>query len=171
MAGGSWADFLRAVGAASVHKGPPDWYMSLQKGLVDGHFNHWPAVDGFKEEELFTAHTEAGDAGFGLSMYGWWMNMKTWNKLPKQAQKAFIDLRDWGQQEDLKINTRLIERGRSEARKMGHPIITLAPEEQEKWVKLARPIHEKWIKDQEAKGLPGRAIYDEAKRLIKQYSK
>jgi TRAP-type C4-dicarboxylate transport system substrate-binding protein len=171
MAGGTWTDFLSSVNAVSVAKGPPDWYMSLQKGLVDGHYVHWPAADGFKLEELFTSHTEAGDAGFGLSMYGWWMNMKTWNKLPKQAQKAFIDLQDWVEQEDLKLNTRLIEQGRASAKKMGHPIITLTPQEREKWSKAMIPIHEKWIKAQEAKGLPGQAVYDEAKRLIKKYSK
>ena len=171
MAGGTWSDFLKSVNAVVVHKGPPDWYMSLQKGLVDGHFTHWPAVDGFKTEELFSSHTEAGEAGFGLTMYGWWINMKSWNKLPKKAQKAFIDLQDWVQEEDMKLNTKLIEQGRNAAKKMGHPINQLTPEDRAAWEKLMIPIHEKWIKAQEDKGLPGRAVYDEAKRLIKQYSK
>ena len=169
MAGGSWADFLKTVGAVSVAKGPPDWYMSLQKGLVDGHFVHWPAFGGFKLEELAASHTDAGDAGFGLSMYGWWMNEKTWNKLPKQAQQAFIDLQPWIEQEDLQLNARLIDQERANAEKMGHPIIRLTPEEREVWAKAMKPIHEKWIAEQEAKGLPGRAVYNEAKRLIEKY--
>jgi len=171
MSGGTWADFLKSLDAVSVVKGPPDWYMSLQKGLVEGHFTHWPAVDAFKTEELFAAHTEAGDAGFGLAMYGWWMNMDTWNKLPPEAQKAFIDLQPWVEQEDLKLNTQLIERGRAAARKMGHSIIKLTPEEGELWVKATVPIREKWVADHEAKGLPGKAIYEEAQRLIGLYSK
>ena len=171
MAGGAWTNFLSSVKAVNVAKGPPDWYMSLQKGLVEGQFVHWPAVDGFKLEELFSSHTEAGDAGFGLSMYGWWINLKTWNKLPPQAQQAFIDLQPWIEQEDLQLNARLIDQGRAAAKKMGHPIIKLTPKERELWAKAVAPIHEKWIAEQEAKGLPGRAVYDEAKRLIAKYSK
>ncbi|MFC1532923.1 TRAP transporter substrate-binding protein DctP [Thermodesulfobacteriota bacterium] len=170
MAGGTWSDFLKSVNAVSVAKGPPDWYLSLQKGLVEGHFTHWPAVDGFKLEELFTSHTEAGDAGFGLAMYGWWMNMKTWNKLPKQAQQAFMDLQPWIEQEDLQLNARLIDQARASAKKMGHSILSLTPTEREIWTKAMVPIHEKWIAEQEAKGLPGKAVYNEAKRLIAQYS-
>jgi len=170
MAGGTWSDFLKSVNAVNVSKGPPDWYMSLQKGLVEGQFVHWAAVDGFKLEELFTSHTEAGDAGFGLNMYGFWMNMKTWNKLPKKAQQAFMDLQPWVEQEDLHLNNRLIEQGRANARKMGHTIIKLTPEERELWTKAVLPLHEKWIAETEAKGLPGRAVYDEAKRLIAKYN-
>ena len=171
MGGSSWADFMKSLNAVVVAKGPPDWYMSLQKGLVDGHFTHWPAFDGFKLEELASSHTEAGDAGFGLNMYGWWINEKSWNKLPKEAQKAFIDLQPWVEQEDLKLNTKLIDHARAQAEKMGHPIVKLTPEERERFAQVVLPIHKKWIADQEAKGLPGKAVYEEAKKLIAQYTK
>jgi TRAP-type C4-dicarboxylate transport system substrate-binding protein len=171
MASGAWTDFLSSVGAVTVAKGPPDWYMSLQKGLVEGHFTHWPAVGGFKLEELFATHTEPGDAGFGLNMYGWWMNEKAWNKLPPQAQQAFMDLQPWVEQEDLQLNARLIDQERANAKKMGHPIIRLTPQEREQWVKAVLPLHKKWIAETEAKGLPARAVYDEAKRLIEMYQK
>ena len=170
MAGGSWTDFLSAVGAVCVAKGPPDWYMSLQKGLVDGIFTHWPAFGGFGLEELCATHLEAGDAGFGLQMYGWFMNINSWNKIPKKAQQAFLDLEPWVEQEDLQLNARLIDDARENAKKMGHPIYRLSPEQLALWTKLVLPIHKKWIAEAEAKGLPGQAVYDEAKRLIAQYN-
>ena len=96
--------------------------------------------------------------------------MKTWDKLPKQAQQAFMDLQPWVEQEDLQLNAQLIEQERANARKMGHPIIRLTPEQIELWTKAVTPIHEKWIAETEAKGLPARAVYDEAKRLIDKYN-
>ena len=170
IAGASWTELVGTLGAVSIAKGPPDWYMSLQKGLADGHLVHWPAVDGFKTEELFTSHTEAGEGGFGLSMYGWWINEKSWKKLPPQTQNAFMELQDWVQQEDMKLNQALIEKGREAARKMNHPIYQLSSEEKVKWVKLVQPLHEKWVTGLEDRGLPGKAIYTEARRLIDKYN-
>ena len=160
---------LQGVNAVAVAKGPPDWYMSLQKGLADGNILHWPGVDGFKLEEVFASHTEAGEAGFALSMYGWWINEKTWQKLPPEAQQAFIDLQDWVQQEDLKLNIKLIEQGRAAAKAAGHPIYSLNTAEKEAWQKEVQPIHTKWISDTEARGLPAKAVYEEAGNLINQY--
>ena len=171
IAGAYWTELISALNAVSIAKGPPDWYMSLQKGLADGQLVHWPAVDGFKLEELFATHTEAGDGGFGLSMYGWWINEKSWNKLPPQAQNAFMELQDWVQDADLKLNTELIEKGREVARKMNHPIYQLSPEETAKWAKIVQPLHDKWVADLEAQGLPGKAVYAEAHRLIERYNK
>lgn len=163
--------FLSNIKAAGVAMGPPDWYMSLQKGLADGNFLHWAAVDGFKLEELYSSHTEAGEGGFSTSMYGWWINEKSWNKLPTQAQQAFIDLQDWVQQEDLKLNIKLIEQGRAVAKKMGHPVIQLTDEEMQSWRKAAQPIHDKWLSDTESKGLPAKAVYQAVTQMIETYNK
>ena len=171
LAAAGWSDFVNSLGAVAVFKGPPDWYMSLQKGLVEGQFQHFPAVLGFKLEELFTSHTEAGDAGFGIIIHGFWMNEKKWNSLPPVAQKAFTDARPMIEKELLDLDYRLVDMGREAARKMGHEIIILTPEEREQWAKATETVSQKWIEKQEAKGHPGKAIYTEAKRLIKLYNK
>ena len=48
---------------------------------------------------------------------------------------------------------------------------TPTPQELKLWKEAVQPVHEKWIADTEAKGLPAKAVYDEAKRLIKEYDK
>ena len=161
---------LQNVNAVAVAKGPPDWYMSLEKGLADGNMLHWAAVDGFKLEELYASHTDAGEGGFGTSFYGWWINGKTWKKLPQKARQAFIDLQDWVQQEDLKLNTKLIARGHTAAQKMGHPIYQLTDEEMKSWRDAAQPVHDKWISDVASKNLPAREVYDTAMQLIDEYN-
>lgn len=171
MTAAGWSGFVSSLGAVPVFKGPPDWYMSLQKGLVEGQFQHFPAVDGFKLEELFTGHTEAGDAGFGIIIHGFWMNRDKWNSLPAVAQQAFMEARPFIEQEILKLDTKLVEKGRAKAKEMGHTIIRLTPEERKVWAKATESLTRKWIAEQEAKGLPGKKIYEEAQRLIEKYNK
>ena len=165
------AAFVNSTGAVSIFKPPSDYYMSLQKGLVQGAFQHWPFMAAFKLEELLASHTNAGAGGFNLQMMGFWMNQAVWDKLPPKAQKAFDDSQEWLQQTDIKTNTFLIKKANDAAKAMGHEVVELTAAEKEVWFKFAEPIRQKWVADMEKKGKPGKAIYAEALRMIKEYSK
>ncbi len=52
----------------------------------------------------------------------------------------------------------------------GHEVIELDASEQERWMEEIMHIPEKWIKDTEAAGLPGQAIYDMYKDLDAEFS-
>ena len=99
----------------------------------------------------------AGDLGILIGLQG--DSVKVTVPMPKPADMQPA------------LNVGLIEKGRAEAEKMGHTIVKLTPEERELWVQASAPIRDKWIAEHEAKGLPGKAIYEEAKRLISKYSK
>ena len=170
MADANSTDFLNTLGAVSVSKGPADWYMSLQKGLVEGILNHWAVVDAFKLEELVTEHIQPGYAGVNSLMLGWWINGDSWSKLPPEAQKAMIDVQPEIEKLSLDTSLKLQSIGQEKAREAGHEIIELTPEEVQQWIKASEPVREKWIADMEAKGKPGRAVYEEAKRLIAQFN-
>ena len=48
------------------------------------------------------------------------------------------------------------------AKKMGHSFTYLSPAEVKAWYDLVKkPIHDKWIAEAEAKGLPAKAVYNE----------
>ena len=162
--------FINSTGAVSIFKPPSDYYMSLQKGLVQGSFQHWPFLSAFKLEELFVSHTNAGMGGFSLQMSGFWMNRKVWDQLSPKAQKAFDDSQEWLQNEDILINTKLIESAMADAKAMGHQIVDLTPQEKQAWFEMSDPIRQKWAEDMEAKGKPGKAVLQEALNLIKQYN-
>ena len=168
--GKDWSKLLPMYDSAPVAMGPPDWYMSLQKGLVDGVFLHWPGVDSFKLEELTEYHVDAGDAGFGLALYGWWINERSWNKLSERAKKAIIITRDWAQQEDLLYNYQAIETGRKRAEAAGHTVHYLTPEERKEWEYALKFLHEEWIEEATAKGYPAREIYNYAQELIAHFN-
>ncbi len=166
----SASDFINSTGAVLIFKPPSDYYMSLQKGLVQGSFQHWPFLSAFKLEELFVSHTNCGRGGFNLQMMGFWMNQGVWDKLPPEAQKAFDDSQEWLMQEDIRINEMLIDKAMADAKGMGHEIVELTPEEKEIWFKFSEPIRQKWVDKMEAEGKPGKAVYQEALKLIKEYN-
>ena len=171
LAGGAWTDFAESLGFVNIPKGPPDWYMSLQKGLVDGQYIHWPAAYAFKLMELYSSHTIAGGGGFGMQMQCMFMNMDVWNKLPDDIHKIFMDLQPWAQDEIMKMDTAEAENGIAQAKEMGQKMIYLTPDEIQLWTEATAPAREKWIANMEAKGLPGKAVYEEARRLIAIYNK
>jgi hypothetical protein len=39
------------------------------------------------------------------------------------------------------------------------------------WYTAMKPMQEKWVEEMEAKGLPGRKVFEEAKRLAIKYKK
>jgi len=170
MADASSTDFLNSLGAVSVVKGPPDWYMSLQKGLVEGHMNHWAVVRAFKLEELFKVHSQPGLAGVNSLILSWWFNQDSYDKLPPETQKAIMDLQPEYEQASLALSLNLQKLGQEGAQKAGHPIIELTPQEVDQWIKAAEPVQEKWVEDMEAQGKPGKAVYEEAKRLIAKFN-
>jgi len=165
------AAFVNSTGAVSIFKPPSDYYMSLQKGLVQGSFQHYPFIAAFKLEELFVSHTNCGRGGFNLQMSGFWMNRAVWDKLSPKAQKAFDDSQEWLQNEDIRINTMLIGKAIADAKAMGHEVLELTAEEKQIWFEQSEPIRQKWAESMEAKGKPGKAVYQEALKLIRMYNK
>jgi TRAP-type C4-dicarboxylate transport system substrate-binding protein len=168
--GGSMAKEMVAMGAAPMDVKVGDLYMSLERGLAEGISTHIPILHAFGILKLVPNITlfEGGTA-MGPDML--LVNLNTWNKLPADIQKIFEDLSPWLGQELIKADNGYEAMVLGKAREMGHTIITPTPEQMKLWVEAVQPIHQKWIADTEAKGLPAQTVYDEAKRLINAYSK
>ena len=144
--------------------------MSLDRGLADGITSHYPVLHGFGILKLLPYHTMFG-AGAVMSLDMMIMNLKTWNKLPPDIQKIFEDLSPWFAQEAIKMDLGYEGMVIGQAKEMGHKFIYPTPNEMQQWIDAVQPVHEKWIKETEEKGLPARAVYEEAKRLVKEYGK
>ena len=160
---------LPSVGASNVRLGPPDWYSSLERGLVQGHICHYPAIRLFKTWELFKTHTEFGPGGAEQLAMMILFSLKTWNSLPPDIQKIIMDASEWWDKDFTATRAAEIERARKLCIDAGQTITELTPAELKVWIDWAKPMHEHWIEETEAKGLPGRAVFEEAKRLINAY--
>ena len=88
-AGEHIAAVVEGAGGAPVEVQLPDWYMSLESGLIDGVWDHFAVIDAFGVTPLFKHHTyftsEPGDVtagGSAIAQMGVTFNWDSWNSLP-----------------------------------------------------------------------------------------
>ena len=163
---------IEALGATSVEFETGDLSTSLERGLVDGAWLTHSAVNAFGVRDVTQYRTLVG-----LFPRAWViiMNLQTWESLPADIKQAFEE--NSGAEASAQYcfeNDKMIEatgRGLSIFdEQVGNPgFYTLPDEEKERWKEAVLPIWERWIEDVEGKGLPGRAMLEEALGLIEQY--
>jgi TRAP-type C4-dicarboxylate transport system substrate-binding protein len=159
-----------SVGAAIVYKGPPDWYTSLDRGLVEGQIGHFPGIYTAKTMELFKYHTMfigGGDINMALAF----INVKKWNSLPNDIKQIIESIAPYEEAQTMAIDEGLITEATKWAYDNRHIFYYSTPAEMQQWFNLGKSVHDKWIADNTARGMPAQAIYDETLRLIKQASK
>jgi TRAP-type C4-dicarboxylate transport system substrate-binding protein len=99
------------------------------------------------------------------------MNLGVWNKLPPDIQKILENYigsagsEYFGKEMDRSNET---EKAKVQAMK-DKTIIDLSPEETKRWKEACKPIWDKWVATVEAKGLPGKAVLEEAQKLSEKY--
>jgi TRAP-type C4-dicarboxylate transport system substrate-binding protein len=168
ITGGLLTDFLIHFGAAPVNLGAGDWYMSLERGLVQGHFVHFPATNALKTIDLFKYHLMIGSH---LTPDCFIFNLNTWNSLPPDLQKIIEEAIQWRTVEFTNLDYGEEKKVIDYAKSKNQTFIDLTPEEIKAWQDAAKPIHDKTISDMEARGLPARKAFETMKRLIKEYEK
>lgn len=160
---------LEILGAVPVTMGLGDVYQAAQKGVTDGVAFAWGVYKSRKIYEVTKYHTNIHMSGLPFWMA---MNKNRWNSLSPDLQKIVTDVTNEMMPETLcRAVSKEGEVGRSITKERGHEIIEVSPEERARWIDAARPAWEKWVKNMEAKGLPGREVMNEAVRLVEKYSK
>ena len=170
QATGMMGDVLRSIGASPIRQPPSDWYTSLDRGLIDAINLGIYGVTLFKLEEVVNTHVFPYKDNFGRPATAVLMNRKKFESLPPGVQKAIDDNVMWATQRINAIDASHDPESLELVKKMGHTIVTLTPEEMKLWYAAAQPEMEEWIEKMEAKGLPGREVYEESQRLTKKYS-
>ena len=165
----SLADSFKEVGAAVLQLGPPDWYSALERGVAQAHLVHYAAAYEFKIQELFKYHTHFGEGAGGATPIGFIVNLKKWNSLSPDIQKVIKDVYDWVNEEGLKYDVNILQTAINAAKKDGHIITELTPEEVQVWLDWAKPSNDKLLEEIAAKGWPARRIYDGMQQLIQEY--
>jgi len=156
---------LEALGAVPVTMPTPQLYQTIEKGVADGSALAWGAFKAFKIYEVTKYHTDIHLAGMPYCTI---MNKNTWNRLPKDVQKVITGVTNEMMPDKLCAAVSAEkELGKAAVRERKREIYVIPPEERARWIATAQPEADKWVKDMEAKGLPGRAILDETLRLMK----
>ncbi|MFH1489135.1 MAG: TRAP transporter substrate-binding protein [Pseudomonadota bacterium] len=169
--GGRPSEALKSAGAVPVMLPIPELYLALEKGVLDGSPIPWEGMLGYMP--LKSIKYVNLDWGLWSIPFFVIMNKNTWNRIPKEDQDAIMKV--WGAYGSEYFSKAVWDDSAAPSyeliKKHGIEVIKAPPEEVEKWAKQAEPITKKYIADLEAKGLPGQAFYDEARRLIREYKK
>ncbi len=160
-------------GATGAEISMMDTYSALDKKTVDGCLLQYAGVMAFGIQNVTKYRTEVNLSTQNFLIA---MGMNRWNSLPPDIQKAFID--NSGVQASVKYNTAFMgaEEGAKQAviaydKKAGNPdIIVLSKEEKARWLSAVKPVWDRWTADMQSKGLPGKALLDEAVSLANKYS-
>jgi TRAP-type C4-dicarboxylate transport system substrate-binding protein len=163
---------MDAAGASPVQLDITEMYTGLERGILDGVMNHFPVCFIFKVLELTPYHTVFGDGGINMTPMFAIMNPKKFNSLPPDLQKLLEDSGKVWTQEMAKLDFPLQKTAVDFCKGKNHTFVNLTPKEIKVWYDLVKkPIHDKWIEDAEAKGLPGKKVYKETLKLVKKYQK
>jgi len=164
------AKIVEALGAVPVTMPKEEQYEALRKGTADGTTNAPNELKGWKTAEVCKYTTIVPDVGY-VTAFWVGMNLGRWNTLPKDIQKIFTEVsEEWVSRTGERWNEMELE-GYKYGKEQGHVFIYPPPEECARWVAACKPLAEKYLKDMEAKGLPGREALDYRQELIEKYGK
>lgn len=156
---------LEGLGAKPVGMPAPQSYQSLQRGVIDGVTLPWEGVNAFRINELAKYHTEVG--GLYTLSFIVTMNKSVYDKLPAEL-KQVLDKNsgmDWSKKAGKAFDA-LDEKGRAQAVKEGHHIVTIeGGKNNPQWKPTLDNATESYLSELEAKGLPARAVYKRALEL------
>jgi TRAP-type C4-dicarboxylate transport system substrate-binding protein len=163
---GNDAPVVSLTGAVPVGMPMSESYIALQKGIVDGILCNFGAMDGWKLAEVTKYHLDVPVVGCAFWIA---MNLDVWNSLSPEIQKAIDNVSE----KHVSLTGQAWEdsdtAGRNFAKKLGNQIISLPPNEAERFQKVFDPILEGYVNDMKAKGLPGREALDYMTLTIKKY--
>jgi len=167
---GAW--IIEALGAAPVSMPVPDLPQALAKKVVDGALIPWEIIPPLKLQDQTEYQIEGPNrTRFGTTTFQVSMNLKTWNSLPPDVQKAFMDVsgaawwREVGQ-----IWTKSEEVGIGIAVKSGNKHIVLTEAELDQFKERLEPVVQRWIDEVKSVGIDGATLVKTARAAIKKHS-
>lgn len=166
---------LGMMGATPVGMPVPAVPEALSKGVIDAAVIPFEVAPGLKVHELtkFSTETEKTSPALYTTVFVVPMNKAKYESLPADL-KAVIDKNSGREfsaflgttQEGNDVPSRKIF-----AETAGYTMTTLPQAELERWKKATSTLDDDWIADMNKRGYQGQAMYDDAVKMIKGYTK
>ncbi len=167
---GAWT--LESLGASPIQTSVGEIPVALSKKVIDGALIPFEIIPALKIQEQ-TQYQIEGPNGkrLGTSSFSVLMNEDRWNGLPADIQKIFLDNSgaEW-HAEVGKIWDEAEAGGLAVAVKAGNKHVQLSDEEWAAFDKATASVIDRWLEEMSGKGIDGKALYDEATRLIEKNS-
>jgi TRAP-type C4-dicarboxylate transport system substrate-binding protein len=162
------AKWYQLMGATPVKLSWPDFYTSMEKGVVDATLGSFGAHIASGMIELTNYYTLV-PTPMRMGFFHQLMNPDSFNGLPPDIQKILLDLEPWVVGRRLELEKEMDKIGVPMAEELGATFVELSPEVTQEWIDAASPVHEEWISAIEGQGKPARALYDELMKLLEEY--
>jgi TRAP-type C4-dicarboxylate transport system substrate-binding protein len=158
-------DALKIFGAVPVNMPITETYTALERGVVEGTVLPWEGNFVFKLAELLKFGTETDFYTMTMLVV---MNKRKYDSLPADIKKIIDETTGMAMSTEAgKVYDQTNDPMRQLCTKKGMQSLQLPLEEKKKLEKLTMPLREKWVKDMEAKGLPGKAVLDAVIKYVK----
>lgn len=158
---------LISLGATPVAIPTPDVFIGLQRGVVDGVAWAVGSIIPWRFHEVAKYVTITGMSCTAIS-YG--VNKKTFAQMPKEFQKELYYQFRLAGNHMSEGYTKLEDRGLADLKKAGIEIIFLDPEEKKRWVGVGDTVWDRFISENEKKGLPAKQFAEDFRACAAKYN-
>lgn len=135
--------YLGLLGASPTFLGGGEMYMALQRGVVDGTYS---GTTSFYDRNIYEVTKYVNIGPHNFSPYPILINLKKWNQLPSDIQKAMLETapqaQEWGRKECETKDFECLEL----LKKKGMEVYVLPPDEKKRWREASRGIIEIFYK-------------------------
>lgn len=160
---GILADVAAAIGASPVSMPQSDAPEALQKGVVQGVFSSFDVLKDYSFAESCRYGMETDMPVYPFMVF---MNLKTWDSLSADVQKAVMDL---APEHSVWVGKYVDGHGRAALKwaeeTHGFSLTRLSADEKKALRQAARPVVDEWMQKAKAKGVAAEALLDEVSRL------
>ena len=166
---------LANMGATPVGMPVPQVPEALSKGVIDGAVIPYEVAPGLKVHELtkFASETDRNSPALYTTFFVVPMNKAKYELLPADL-KAVIDKNSGRELSAFLGDTQAgndIPGRKIFAETPGYTITKIAAAEVDRWKKATDHLDEEWIADMNKRGVNGKAMLEDARALIQQYTK
>jgi TRAP-type C4-dicarboxylate transport system substrate-binding protein len=165
-AGGAGVPIARALGMSVVAMPATKAHEALQRGTVEGVLFPWEAMNSFRLNELVKYHLEV-PGGMYAATFVIVMNPKSFDNL-SDANKAAL-MKASGEAGSAYFGKKWDEadaNAKADAKKLGHDISTLAPDQLKIWKEKLQFVEEEWLKEAKKRGYDGKKLLEDLRASI-----
>jgi len=166
-AGGAGVPISKALGMSAVAMPATKAHEALQRGTVEGVLFPWEAMNSFRLMDLVKHHLEV-PGGMYAATFVIVMNPKSFDKLTAANKAALMKVS--GEVGSAYFGKKWDEadaRSKADAKKAGHDISTLAPDQLQIWKKKLQFNEEQWLKEAKKRGYDGKKLLEDLRATIK----
>jgi TRAP-type C4-dicarboxylate transport system substrate-binding protein len=124
-------------------------------------------LKGWKQGEVINYITDSSAIGYTTSMFVV-MNKSKWANLPDEYKKIFTEVSAEWVAKHGEAWDQADQEGKDYVIELDREIITLDEQEEERWVQAVQPVIDEYVAATEEKNLPGQALVNDIKEIIKE---